>query len=75
MDYKDMQYKHISQGHSNEDAESHLLYSNNLMNSQGLVEEEKCASFCLTSAQDAHLWDESIHPVDNDWINLQELFH
>ena len=57
------------------DAESQLLHSNGWMNSQGILEEEKCARFCLTLARDALLWPESIHPVDNDWPNLQKLFH
>ena len=57
-----------------EDAESHLICSNDRMNSKGIVEEWKCARFCLTLAANAHLWYESINPVDNDWLNLQKLF-
>ena len=39
---------------SDEDAECHLLCSHDWMNSQGIVEEEKCASFCVTLAGDAY---------------------
>ena len=56
-----------------EDAESHLLCSNDWMSSQGIVEEEKCARFCLTLPGNVCLWYESIHFVDNDW-HLQKLF-
>ena len=56
------------------DAESHLLCSNDWMNSQGIVEEEKCAWFCLTLVGDAHLWYDPIQLTYNDWLNLQKLF-
>ena len=57
-----------------EDAESHLLYSDDWMNSHGIVEGVKCVRFHLTLGCDSHLWYESITPVANDWNNLQRLF-
>ena len=50
-----------------EGTESHLLYRNDWMNSQGTVQEAKCGRFHLTPGGDAHLWYESITPVGNDW--------
>ena len=54
----------------NEDVEGHLLHSNDLMNSQGIVKDAKCGRFCLTLGGDANLWHESITPVSNDGNNL-----
>ena len=39
---------------NDEDAESHLLHSNEWMNSQGMAEDVKCGKFCLTLVSDAH---------------------
>ena len=58
-----------------EDAESHLLCSDDWIKSQGILEKEKCATFCLTLVGDAHLWYVTIHLVDNDWPILQKLFN
>ena len=56
------------------DANRHISHNNDFMNSQGIVEEEKCARFCLTLAEDSCLWYESITPVHTDWNQLQRLF-
>ena len=39
----------------NEDAKSHLLCSNDWMNSKGTVEEVICGRLCLTLRSDVHL--------------------
>ena len=51
---------------NDEDAESHLLHSNDWMNSQGNAEETKCHKFCLNLHVDGYLWYESIILVEND---------
>ena len=38
-----------------EDAESHLLYSNDWVNTQGIAEESKCGRLCLTIYRDSSL--------------------
>ena len=53
-----------------EDAESHLLHSNDWTNS----EDVKCSRFCFSLSSGTHLLYESITPVSNDWNTLQRLF-
>ena len=45
---------------NDEDMESHLLSSNDWMNSQGIAEDAKCGRFCLKLDGNAYLWYELI---------------
>ena len=57
-----------------EGAESHFLQGSDWADSKGIVEEGKCARFCLTLAGDVSLWYESTTLVGSYWDNLQRLF-
>ena len=54
-----------------ENAEGHLLCSNDWLNSQGIAKVAKCGRFCLTLGGDTNLWYEFITPVGNDLNSLQ----
>ena len=58
-----------------EDAQSHLLCSNDWMNSHGSTKDIKFGRFCLISGSDAYLQYDSITSVGKDWNHLQGLFH
>ena len=49
---------HILSVINDEDAESHLVHSNDWINSQGIEEGTKCGRSCLTLGSDTHLWYE-----------------
>ena len=53
-----------------EDIESHILHSNDWMNSQGIAEDTKCGRFSLTLGGDACLQYESVIPVVSYWNHL-----
>ena len=57
-----------------EDAEVHLLCSNNWMNAHNFNEDVKVQRFCLTLLGEARLWFQSIEPLENttrpQWQNL-----
>ena len=55
-----------------EDAESHLLHSNDRMNKQGIREHVKWYMFCLTL--DGDLCYKSMTPMSNNWNHLQGPF-
>ena len=62
-------------GKPEEDAEAHLLHSNDWMNAHHLNEDVKVQRFCLTLLGQARLWFQSIHPLENTtWQQLQNLF-
>ena len=61
-------------GKPEEDAESHLLRTNDWMNACHFLEAIKVQRFCLTLVEEARLWSESLQPINVDWLGLQNLF-
>ena len=62
-------------GKPEEDAEPHLLCSNDWMNVHHFEEEVKVQRFCLTLLGEARLWFHSLEPLENTtWPQLQNLF-
>ena len=61
-------------GKPDEDAEAHLLHTNNWMNTDHFVECVKVQRFCLTLLGEARLWYQSLEPINKDWQGLQNLF-
>ena len=58
-----------------EDAEAHLLCSNDWMNAHHFYEDVKVQRFCLTLPGEARLWFQSLDPLGNTtWSQLQNLF-
>ena len=58
-----------------EDAEAHLLHSNDWVNAHNFNEDVKVQRFCLTLLGEARLWFQSIEPLENTtWPQLQNLF-
>ena len=60
-------------GKPDEDAESHLLQSNNWMNAHYFVEGVKVQRFCLNLMGEAILWYHSLELINVDWPELQNL--
>ena len=62
-------------GKPDEDAEAHLLCSNDWMNAHCFVDGVKVQRFCLTLSGEARLWLKSLEPLNNiTWPELQNLF-
>ena len=62
-------------GKPEEDAEAHLLCSNDWMNAHHFVDGVKVQRFCLTLLGEARLWFQSLEPLDNVTLpELQNLF-
>ena len=62
-------------GKPDEDAEAHLLHSNDWMNAHHFVDGVKVQRFCLTLLGEARLWFQSLEPLNNvTWPELQNLF-
>ena len=57
-----------------EDAEEHLLHSNDWMNVHCFVNGVRVQRFCLTLLGEARLWYHSLEPINVDWPKLQNLF-
>ena len=58
-----------------EDAEAHLLCSNDWMNTHHFVDGVKVQRLCLTLLGEARLWFQSLEPLDNvTLLELQNLF-
>ena len=57
-----------------DDAETHLLCSNDWMNVHLFVKGVKVQRFCLTLLGEARLWYLSLEPINVDWAELQNLF-
>ena len=60
-------------GKPDEDAEVHLLYTNDWMNAHpfvGVIVQR----FCLTLLGETRLWYQSLKPINIDWQELQNLF-
>ena len=55
-------------GKPEEDAEAHLLHSNDWMNAHHFNEDTKVQRFCLTLLGEARLWYHSLEPLgDTTW--------
>ena len=61
-------------GKPEENAESHLLSTRDWMEAYNFLEGEKVRCFCITLIGEARLWYESLAPLDNDWLTLQNKF-
>ena len=62
-------------GKPEEDAEAHLLHSNDWMNVHHFDEDIKVQRFCLTLLGKAILWYQSLEPLgDTTWPQKQNLF-
>ena len=61
-------------GKPDEDAEVHLLHSNDWMNTQHFVDGVKVQRFSLTLLGEVRLWYHSLEPINADWPELQNLF-
>ena len=61
-------------GKPDEDAEAHLLHTNDWMNAPNFVEGFNVQRFCLTLLGEASLWYHSLEPINVDWQGIQNLF-
>ena len=61
-------------GKPEEDAEAHLLRTNDWMETHNFSEVTKVQRLCLTLNGEARLWYESLRPIVIDWTGLQEQF-
>ena len=62
-------------GKLEEDAEAHLLRSNDWMEAHCFEENIRVQRFCLTLLGEARLWYQSLEPLENTtWAQLQNLF-
>ena len=62
-------------GKPEEDAETHLLHSNDWVDTHHFNEDIKVQRFCLILLGEARLWYHSIEPLgDTTWAQLQNLF-
>ena len=61
-------------GKPEEDAEAHLLRTNDWMRTHNFEEYVKVQRFCLTLLGEARLWYETLTPIANDWPALQNNF-
>ena len=57
-------FKSEFSGKLEEDAEAHLLCSNDWMNAHNFEEEVKVQRFCLTLLGEARLWFHSLEPLE-----------
>ena len=53
-------------GKPEEDAEAHLLHTNDWMNIQNFPGDVKVQRLCLTLVGEARLWYKSLRPIAND---------
>ena len=61
-------------GKPEEDAEVHLLHTNDWMRTHDFEEDVKVHRFWLTLLGEARLWYETLTPIANDWPALQNAF-
>ena len=61
-------------GKPDEDAEAHLLCTNDWMNAHHFNESVKFQRFCLTLLGETGLWSQSLEPINVNWQGLQKLF-
>ena len=57
-----------------EDAEAHLLRTNEWMETHAFPEAVMVQRFCLTLVGEARLWYESLRQIAVDWNELQDQF-
>ena len=67
-------FKPECSGKPEEDAEAHLLRTNDWMNTHQFQEGIKVHRFCLTLVGEARLWYESLRPINVDSQGLQNQF-
>ena len=60
-------FKSEFSGKPDEDAEAHLLHTNDWMTAHHFVEGVKVHRFCLTLLGEARLWYHSLEPINVDW--------
>ena len=58
-------------GKPGEDAEAHLLMTNDWMYTHRFQENDEVQRFCLTLTGEVRLWCKSLRPINVDWIELQ----
>ena len=61
-------------GKPEEDAEAHLLWTNDWMNTHNFPEDVKVQRFYLTLMGEARLWYASLEPIEMTWQELQNQF-
>ena len=61
-------------GKPDEDAEAHLLHTNNSMDTHHFIDGVKVQRFSLTLLCEAWLWYQSLEPKNVDWQGTQNLF-
>ena len=61
-------------GKPDENAEAHLLHTNDWMNAHHFVEGVNVHRFYLTLLGEVRLWYQSLEPIKADWQGLQNLF-
>ena len=61
-------------GKPEEDAEAHLLRTNDWMETHNFPGVAKVHRFCLTLTSETRLWYETLGPIVGDWTGLQECF-
>ena len=61
-------------GKTDEDAELHLLRTNDWIDTHAFPEAVKVQRFCLTLVGEARSWYESLRPIVLDWNGLQTQF-
>ena len=62
-------------GKPEEDAEAHLLHSNDWVNTHHFANDVKVQRFCPTLLGEARLWFHSLEPLGNAmWSQLQNLY-
>ena len=61
-------------GKPEEDAEAHLLRTNDWMETHNIPNDQKVRRFCLTLMGEARLWYETLGAAQLDWEALQDLF-
>ena len=57
-----------------EDAEAHLLRTNDWMDMHDFPDNVKVQRFCLTLVGEARLWYKSLRPINAEWDNLKHMF-
>ena len=62
-------------GKPEEDAEEHLLRTNDWMETHNTPDDQKVRGFCLTLMGEARLWYEPLGAVQLDWQVLRDHFH
>ena len=61
-------------GKPDEDAEAHLLRTNDWMDIHEFWEQVQVQRFCLPLVGEARLWYELLRPINIDWVGLQNIF-